>query len=105
MKSPTANFLQMTTSQVHRNFVGNPISPDQGVETLPGIGPVYGGRLRDSGITTAQQIVGQYLTMNENREQFLSWLGGICNPQGPRGEYHMNCCYTCVMEWTNQHIH
>ena len=89
------------TSQVHRIFVGNPIGPDQGVETLPGIGPIYGGRLRDSGITNARQIVGQYLIMNGNKEQFLSWLGGICIPQGP---YHMNCCYAGVMEWTNQHV-
>ena len=95
----------MTTSQKYINVVGNPISPDQGVQIFPGIGPVYGGNLEANGITTAQQIVGQYLIMNENREMFMVWLIGICNPQGPRGEYHMNCCYTCVMEWTNQHIH
>lgn len=91
----------MTTTHVHRIFVGNPISPDQGVQTVPGIGPVYGGRLRDNGITTAQQLLGQYLIMNGNREEFLSWLGGICNPQGG---HHMSCCYTGLMEWTNQHI-
>ena len=94
----------MTTTQKHINFVGNPIHPYQVVETVPGIGQVYGGNLRANGITTARQLLGHFLTMNGNREVFMVWLRGICIPQGPRAEYHMNCCYTALMEWTNQHI-
>ena len=92
--------------QTYKRFVNNPLSPDQGVQTLPGIGPAYGGRLRDSGITTAQQLLGQYLMMNRNRGVFMSWLWGICilYPQSPTANRDMNWCCDALREWSDRHI-
>ena len=99
-----SSFLQLTTTQKHINFVGNPIPAYQVVETVPGIGLVYGGNLRANNITTARQLLGYFLIMNGNREEFLKWLSNFCIPRGPRAEHHMSWCYTALMDWTNQHI-
>ena len=45
----------MTTTQKHRNFVGEPVG-NKPVTELAGIGPVLGGRLTDAGFHSVSEL-------------------------------------------------
>lgn len=60
----------------HSIFVSEPIGIKK-VEDVPGIGNVYGGRLRQAGYTTASDLLEQYLKMNKNADIFDDWLRRI----------------------------
>lgn len=55
------------------NFVSEPVR-NKRVEDLPGIGAVYGGRLRKAGYTTASDVLDQY---SKNPDGFEHWLRGV----------------------------
>ncbi|NP_001290760.1 barrier-to-autointegration factor-like [Esox lucius] len=57
------------TSQKHRNFVSEPMG-NRSVRDVPGIGPVQGRRLEESGKPRADQMMGDYLSTGRDQVQF-----------------------------------
>ncbi len=88
-----------STSQKHRNFVGEPMG-DKDVTELAGIGPALGGRLTDKGFDKAYVVLGQFLVLKKNRELFMDWLNQTCGANSKQ----QNDCYDCLKEWCNAYI-
>ena len=84
----------MSTSQKHRNFVGEPMSEKE-VTELAGIGPVLGGRLKDKGFDKAYVVLGQFLVLKKNEELFKEWLHETCGANSKQ----QGDCYECLNEW------
>ena len=59
----------MSTSQKHRNFVGEPMG-EKAVTELAGIGQVLGDKLADNGFDKAYVVLGQFLVLKKNEDQF-----------------------------------
>ena len=83
-----------STSQKHRNFVGEPMG-EKAVTELAGIGPVLGGRLSEKGFDKAYVVLGQFLVLKKNAELFQDWLSQTCGANSKQG----NDCYVCLREW------
>lgn len=58
-----------STSQKHRNFVGEPMG-EKPVTQLAGIGDALGGRLAAKGFDKAYVVLGQFLLLKKNGELF-----------------------------------
>ena len=69
----TPRLVPNTTSQKHRNFVAEPMG-EKAVTELAGIGPVLGKRLESEGFDKAYVVLGQFLLMKKNRDQFVDWM-------------------------------
>lgn len=83
-----------STSQKHRNFVGEPMG-DKSVTELAGIGPVLGDRLSEKGYDKAYVVLGQFLVLKKNKELFKDWLNQTCKANSKQQED----CFRCLMEW------
>lgn len=83
-----------STSQKHRNFVGEPMG-DKSVGELAGIGEKLGGRLAEKGYDKAYVVLGQFLVLKKNEELFKDWLNQTCNANSKQ----QNDCYHCLKEW------
>ena len=68
------------------------------VTALPGIGPVWGRRLNEKGFFYATQILGQYLLLNQNPQDFIAWL------QNQFGIYWGWCVYNALHVWCQHHL-
>jgi hypothetical protein len=55
------------------NFVGEPIG-EKDVAELPGITQTYNQRLENLGYDQAYMVLGQFLVMLKNEEDFQDWL-------------------------------
>ncbi|CAJ0928535.1 unnamed protein product, partial [Mesorhabditis belari] len=89
----------MSTSVKHREFVSEPMGEKE-VETIAGIGPTYGEKLRDKGFDKAYVVFGQFLLLKKDEELFVEWLketAGIT-------KNHATSCYNCLNEWAQQYI-
>lgn len=84
----------MSTSQKHRNFVGEPMG-EKAVTELAGIGQVLGGRLSGKGFDKAYVVLGQFLVLKKNEELFKDWLSETCGANSKQ----QGDCYTCLNEW------
>ena len=84
----------MSTSQKHRNFVGEPMS-DKDVTELAGIGPALGGRLSGKGFDKAYVVLGQFLVLKKNEELFKDWLHDTCGANAKQ----QRDCFDCLNEW------
>lgn len=82
-----------STSQKHRNFVGEPMG-DKDVTEVAGIGKVYGEKLKEKGFDKAYVLLGQFLLLKKDEELFREWLIEI----GLKGK-HLVDCSTCIKEW------
>ena len=89
-----------TTSKKHRSFTSEPIS-DKGVKSVPGIGVVYGERLKDAGFETAQSLLDEFLDLQRDEESFKQWLKDTCGANAKS----QNECYFALDEWCNQYLH
>lgn len=83
-----------STTQKHRDFVGEPIG-EKPVTKLPGIGKTLGGRLTDKGFDKAYVVLGQYLVLKKNKENFKTWLSETCHADARRQQE----CYGGLKEW------
>ena len=88
--------IMSSTSQKHRNFVGEPMG-EKLVTELAGIGEVLGKRLTDKGFDKAYVVLGQYLVLKKNEELFKDWLNQTC---GANSKQQKDCC-ECLHEWCN----
>lgn len=85
-----------STSQKHRNFVGEPMG-EKLVTELAGIGEVLGKRLTEKGFDKAYVVLGQYLVLKKNEELFKDWLNQTCGANAKQ----QKDCYECLHEWCN----
>ena len=93
MVSPFAVAMS-STSQKHRDFVGEPMG-DKEVTELAGIGDVLGGRLSEKGYDKAYVVLGQFLVLKKNEELFKDWLNQTCSAN----KKQQADCYRCLKEW------
>ncbi|XP_041938395.1 barrier-to-autointegration factor-like [Alosa sapidissima] len=88
-----------STSKKHQSFC-NESMKGKPVTAVPGIGPVRGGQLQTQGYHKATDVLGKYLTVNENRNQFQGWLrdesGANAKQQGD--------CYKAMREWSDNNL-
>lgn len=83
-----------STSQKHRNFVGEPMG-EKDVTELPGIGVTLGQRLSDKGFDKAYVVLGQFLVLKKNEELFKDWLHTACSANSKQ----QNDCFLGLREW------
>lgn len=83
-----------STSQKHRNFVGEPMG-EKPVTELAGIGPVLGERLAEKGFDKAYVVLGQFLVLKKNEDLFKDWLNQTCKADAKK----QADCYGCLREW------
>jgi hypothetical protein len=88
-----------STSQKHQDFVSEPMG-DKEVTAIAGIGPVLGERLSDKGFDKAYVLLGQFLVLKKDEENFREWLKETCGANS----HQANNCYTCLKEWCNAYI-
>lgn len=68
------------------------------VSDIPGIGPACGSQLQSHGFHKATDVLGKFLTMNEN--QFQEWL----RDQGGANAKQQGDCYRAMQEWTENNL-
>ncbi|XP_070833982.1 barrier-to-autointegration factor-like protein [Chaetodon trifascialis] len=83
-----------TTTQKHRNFVGEPMG-DKAVTTLSGIGEILGKKLQQQGFDKAYVVLGQFLLLRKDTELFAEWLKDTCGADSRQAE----SCTQCLKEW------
>ncbi|XP_035684530.1 barrier-to-autointegration factor B-like [Branchiostoma floridae] len=83
-----------STSQKHRDFVGEPMG-DKPVTALAGIGSTLGGRLSEKGYDKAYVVLGQYLLLKKDGDMFRDWLNETCNANSKQTLE----CYDCLAQW------
>ena len=62
---------------------------------MPGIGKVYGERLKAEGFITAQSVIDQYLKLEKNEAMFKTWLKDTCSAN----THSQNECYFALRDW------
>ncbi|KAL2078703.1 hypothetical protein ACEWY4_026388 [Coilia grayii] len=88
-----------STSKKHQSFCSEPMK-GKPVTDIPGIGRVSGGHLQSQGYNKATDVLGKYLTVQENRNQFQGWLkdgsGANAKQQGD--------CYKAMRDWSDNNL-
>ena len=83
-----------STTQKHRDFVSEPIG-EKPVTELPGIGNTLGRQLTVEGFDKAYMVLGQYLVLKKNKENFKTWLNETCRADARWQQQ----CYEGLKEW------
>jgi hypothetical protein len=68
---------------------------DKPVTELAGIGEVLGERLLKEGYDKAYVVLGQFLLLKKNEEDFKDWLKDICNANKKQADD----CFMCLKGW------
>lgn len=89
----------MSISQKHRNFVSEPMG-NKSVTELAGIGETLGERLKSKGFDKAYVVLGQFLLLKKNQEQFIKWLKDTCSANDKQAKD----CSDCLKEWCGQFV-
>ena len=74
---------------------------EKGVAVLPGIGPVLRGQLQAAGFHTAYNVLGRFLMLDKNQQNFNIWIKTICPSANAK---HANACYNGLNAWCNAHL-
>jgi hypothetical protein len=88
-----------TTSKKHASFVSEPMG-EKPVTDIAGIGETYGKRLNELGFEKAYNLLGQFLLLNKDEENFKEWLKEEVSMNGK----HLNDCCACMSEWTRSYV-
>ena len=73
----------------------------KGVALLPGIGPVLKVQLEAAGFQSACNVLGQFLILDRNEQNFNIWIKKICRSANAK---HANACYNGLNAWCNAHL-
>ncbi|XP_034098943.1 barrier-to-autointegration factor-like [Drosophila albomicans] len=87
-----------STSQKQRDFM-EPMG-DKLVTRLPGIGETLGDRMTNAGYQKASQVLGQYLAVDQNRQEFGHFMKDTCNANTKQS----SDCYNGLKEWTREFL-
>ncbi|XP_049802819.1 barrier-to-autointegration factor-like [Schistocerca nitens] len=88
-----------STSQKHRNFVAEPMG-NKPVTELAGVGEAVGSRFQRLGYDKANSVLGQYLVLGRNKENFVGWMKTTAGAN----QKQANDCYRCLSEWSDQFL-
>ena len=99
MKVESLLFPFRSPSKKHTLFVNSPMG-GLPVTALPGIGPVWGGQLKQNGYVLSTQIFGQYLVMQQDYAGFTGWLQNLCGI-GPKCSWRV---YNALEEKSHHHL-
>jgi len=65
------------------------------VTDLAGIGEVLGERLKKEGYDKAYVVLGQFLLLKKNQEDFQDWLKDLTHANAKQS----GDCYQCLKDW------
>ena len=85
-----------------QTFVDGPISGKK-VKDVPGIGDVIGEKLTKAGYATAEKLLGQFLVLERNEENFIKWMKDTCGDD-PAFKKHFKETFKGLNDWSNQHL-
>ncbi|XP_062381937.1 barrier-to-autointegration factor-like [Sardina pilchardus] len=88
-----------STSKKHQAFCSEPMK-GKPVTAVPGIGRVSGGQLQSQGYHKATDVLGKYLTVNENRNDFQGWL----KDDGGANSKQQGDAYKAMREWSDNNL-
>ena len=91
-----------TTTQAIQTFVDGLISGKK-VTDVPGIGPVFGEKLTKAGYATAEKLLGQFLVLERNEDNFIKWMKDICGTDSVN-RAHYTKTFKALNDWSNQHL-
>lgn len=91
--------MSSTTSQKHRNFVGDPMG-DKPVFALPGVGEAIGARLAEVGFDKAYVVLGQFLLLKKDHLLFERWFRDLTG--GNRK--HAGDCARALSDWCDEFL-
>jgi len=67
------------------------------VTELAGIGEVLGERLKKEGYDKAYVVLGQFLLLKKNQEDFQDWLKDLTQANAKQS----GDCYQCLKDWSD----
>jgi len=70
------------TTKKRECFLSTPLQAVSSLLQVPGVGPVTLDRLTQAGISTPQQLVGQFMVLNRSTVAMVSWLKHACSVGG-----------------------
>jgi len=85
-----------STSQKHRDFVGEPMGEKE-IYEVAGIGKVLGEKLVKMGFDKAYVMLGQFLLLKKDQDDFKEWLKAEIGANSKQG----GDAATCMSEWCN----
>ncbi|XP_063076824.1 barrier-to-autointegration factor-like [Engraulis encrasicolus] len=88
-----------STSKKHQAFCSEPMK-GKPVTAVPGIGKVTGSQLKAQGYSKATDVLGKYLTVNENRNQFQGWMENTTTANAG----HQGAAYNAMREWSDNNL-
>ena len=88
-----------STTKKHENFLSSHLC-DKPVGCLPGVGPVAEQKLKAAGYNTGEQVLGKYLMLGKNSNQFKGWMENSVGAS-PR---HSAACYSALSSWTDKYM-
>ena len=74
--------MDLTTTKKRSSFLSKPLQTVSSLLEIPGVGPVTLERLTRAGIASPQQLIGQFLVLNQNPTAMVSWLRRECSVGG-----------------------
>lgn len=74
---------------------------EKGVTLLPGIGPALKEQLEAAGYHKAYNVLGQYLVLDKNEQNFKTWIKKTCRSAN---EKHVKDCHNALKAWCNAHL-
>ncbi|XP_063076817.1 barrier-to-autointegration factor-like isoform X2 [Engraulis encrasicolus] len=87
------------SSSEHQTFCSEPMR-GKPVTAIPGIGEVAGAQLQAQGFPKATDVLGKYLTMRENPDDFQGWLKEVCGANATQ----LEDCYNAMREWCQHNL-
>jgi len=90
----------LSTSKKHDDFIRGPIG-NKPVDLVAGIGPANAKFLAKKHITTAIQLLGQFLLMNKDVPRFVEWLR--VNVPGMYANHRLACAH-CLAQYCKNNM-
>uniref|UniRef100_A0A1E1XVJ0 Barrier-to-autointegration factor-like protein n=1 Tax=Amblyomma sculptum TaxID=1581419 RepID=A0A1E1XVJ0_AMBSC len=86
-----------TTSEKHRNFVSEPMG-DKDVTDIAGIDGDLATQMKDKGFDKAYIVVGKFLVIGRNKDEFISWLKDV----GGANDEQAEVCFECLDQYCRE---